>query len=85
MKDWKWDTKSAEVTGVDDDKSVCVAKVWGTHARQVNERGRLLAAAPDLLAACERALARCPFPVGAALVKGELQAAIAKAQGEVNA
>ena len=35
-----------------------------------------------LLEACKAALEKCPFPVGAALVKEQLQNAIAKAEDE---
>lgn len=45
---------------------------------------QLITAAPELLAACKAALEKCPFPVGAALVKGQLQEAISKAEEEGN-
>lgn len=42
---------------------------------------RLIAAASDLLSACEMALTYCKFPVGAQKAKVALQDAIAKAKG----
>lgn len=43
---------------------------------------KLIAAAPDLLAACKAAIEKCPFPVGASLVKEQLQNAVSKAEGD---
>ena len=40
----------------------------------------LIAAAPDLLAACKYALERGVFPVGAVMVKDRLTSAVSKAQ-----
>jgi len=54
---------------------------YGTDAASISEaqaNGRLMAAAPDLLAVCERIMAKD----GVAGLRGELQAAVAKARGE---
>lgn len=41
---------------------------------------KIIAAVPDLLAACKAALEMCSFPIGTAWVKEQLQNAISKAQ-----
>ena len=46
----------------------------------IPENACLIAAAPDLLAACKMALKRTPFPVGHTRLKEMLEDAIAKAE-----
>ena len=54
---------------------------YGEGTEEALANAYLIAAAPDLLEACRAALEKCPFPVGAALAKEQLQKAIAKAEG----
>lgn len=56
----------------------------GTYVKKPEQEANahLIAVAPDLLEVCKAALMKCPFPVGAALVREQLQEAISKAEEE---
>ena len=86
--DWKWDSERAEVKGIDDGSvRVLVARVWGKDPEQIDEHGRLVAAAPDLLEALKK-LADLVFSYkpepGSVMsnVAHSARAVIAKAEGE---
>lgn len=60
--------------------------VWGPTLAESDANARLIAAAPDLLAACEEALRQlsapdCPCIPDGAMVRGGLYNAILKARG----
>lgn len=59
----------------------CVAEARGETPRQAYERARLIAAAPDLLAACEGAVEWLSGWASASPYIEQLQAALQKAKG----
>jgi len=73
--------KSAEWTAENHSCVHIAAVQWLDDFSESEANANLIAAAPDLLAACKTAVKKCPFPVGAALAKEKLQNAIAKAEG----
>jgi hypothetical protein len=76
--------KAATIVYTDIGFAICDAKVFhGRHGQgESNANARLLAAAPDLLEACETALENLsPLYCGDHLVITRLRAAIAKATG----
>ncbi len=72
---WEWRSIDGGWDGVDSSYGLICKLSLNNRAN-----ARLIATAPKLLKACKAALAKCPFPVGAALVKEQLQIVIAEAE-----
>jgi UDP-N-acetyl-D-mannosaminuronic acid transferase (WecB/TagA/CpsF family) len=64
------------------DGTVVVWTVDGAYGSQIEANARLIAAAPDLLVACERALEKLSLIGGLPATVRVLQEAISKAKGE---
>lgn len=80
---WAYDQAGGEVYYADGDVEPVIAGIEqdGTSEEQADADGRLIAAAPDLLDACERAeWWLSTHPEGSAM-RDVLRAAIAKAEG----
>ena len=85
-----WTIRSQDFTSdqMGDSRGVIIASLEGAHGNrehafpEAKDNGILLAAAPELLAACKTALKACT-PVAAEMgITQALKAAIAKAEGE---